>query len=103
MTKSKARLYGLEEEERAKREDTAYKGGNTNEDIDNFTLDLEDMEASPSQPQQQPRLSVKDSHMQLLMLSIASTCFLTDSTISNVQRRLCNERWMISVHTPPFR
>ena len=48
MTKSKARLYGLEEEERAKREDTAHKDGNTNEDIDNFTLDLEDMEASPT-------------------------------------------------------
>ena len=96
----KARLYCLKEEERAKGEDIAYKGGNTNEDIDNFTLDLEDMEASPSQPQQQPQLSVRDSHMHLLMLSIASTCFLVDSTISNVHRKLCNGCWMISVRTP---
>ena len=48
MMRSKARLYGLKEEERAKGEDTAHKGGNTNEDIDNFTLDPKDMEASPS-------------------------------------------------------
>jgi len=51
MTRSKARLRGLEEgEERAKGEDTTHEGGNTDEDIDNFTLDPKDMEASPFQP-----------------------------------------------------
>ncbi|KAL0001268.1 hypothetical protein SO802_015049 [Lithocarpus litseifolius] len=51
MTRSKARLHGLEEgEKRVKGEDTAHEGGNTDEDIDNFTLGPEDMEASPSQP-----------------------------------------------------
>ena len=49
MTRSKAHLNVLrEEEERAEGEDTAPEGGNTNEDINNFTLDLEDMEASPT-------------------------------------------------------
>nr|POF17240.1 hypothetical protein CFP56_18356 [Quercus suber] len=53
MTRSKACLRGPgEEEERVEGEDTAPKGGNTDEDIDNFTLDPEDMEASPTQPQQ---------------------------------------------------
>ena len=56
MTRSKACLCGLEEgEERAKGEDTTHEGGNTDEDIDNFTLDPEDMEASPFQPQEQPQ------------------------------------------------
>ena len=51
MTRSKARFPVLrEEEERAEGEDIAFEGGNTNEDIDNFTLDPEDMEALPTQP-----------------------------------------------------
>ena len=49
MTRSKACLHGLEDgEERVEGEDTTHEGGNIDEDIDNFTLDLEDMEASPS-------------------------------------------------------
>ena len=44
---------GNEEEDGAQGEDTAYEGGNTDEEIDNFTLDLEDMEASPLQDQPQ--------------------------------------------------
>ena len=56
MMRSKAHLCGSrEEEEKAEGEDTAPEGSNTNEDINNFTLDLEDMEASPSQPQLQPQ------------------------------------------------
>ena len=47
--------------------------------------------------------SLKDSYMHLLMLPIASTCFLIDSTISNVHRRLCNGHWMIIVRTPLLR
>jgi len=44
MIRSKAHLRVLgEEEERAKGEDTAPEGGNTDEDIDNFTLNLEGM------------------------------------------------------------
>ena len=55
MRRSKAHLNVLrEEEERAEGQDTAPEGGNTNEDIDNFTLNPKDMEASPTQPQQQP-------------------------------------------------
>ena len=51
MTRSKARLRGLEEGlERVEGKDTAHEGGNTDEDINNFTLDLKVMEASPSQP-----------------------------------------------------
>ena len=51
MTSSKTRLHVLgEEEERVEGKDTAPEGGNTDEDIDNFTLDPEDMEASPTQP-----------------------------------------------------
>nr|POE76409.1 hypothetical protein CFP56_19856 [Quercus suber] len=46
--------YPQEEKEIAEGEDTASEAGNTNEDIDNFTLDPKDMEASPTQPQQQP-------------------------------------------------
>ena len=50
MTRSKARLRGLEEGlERVGGKDTAHEGGNINEDINNFTLDLEVIEASPSQ------------------------------------------------------
>ena len=49
MTRSKACLLGNEEEEGAQGEDIAHEGGNTDEEIDNFTLDLEDMEASPLQ------------------------------------------------------
>ena len=52
MTRSKARFpVPGEEEERAKGKDTASEGGNTDEDIDNFTLDPEDMEATPTQLQ----------------------------------------------------
>ena len=55
MTRRKARLRGLEQGlERAEGKDTAHEGGNTDEDINNFTLDLKVMEASPSQPQKQP-------------------------------------------------
>ena len=55
MTRSKVHLRGLgEEKERGEGKDTAHEGGNTDEDIDNFTVDLDDMEASPSQPQEQP-------------------------------------------------
>ena len=51
MKRSKAHLCGPgEEEERVEGEDTALEGGNTDEDIDNFTLDPEDMDASPTQP-----------------------------------------------------
>ena len=49
------------------------------------------------------RLSLRDSHMHLLMLPIASTCFFTNLTISSVHRMLCNGCWMIIVHTPPHR
>ena len=49
------------------------------------------------------KLSLRDSHMHLLMLPIASTCFLTNLTISSVQGMLCNGRWMIIMHTPPHR
>ena len=56
MARSKDCLCGpREQEERAEDEDIALEIGNTDEDIDNFTLDLEDMEASPIQPQQQPQ------------------------------------------------
>lgn len=55
MTRIKAHLHGRgEKEESVEGEDTAHKGGNIDEDIDNFTLDPEDMEASPSWPQEQP-------------------------------------------------
>ena len=48
MTRSKPHLCGLEEgEKKVECEDTAHKGSNTDEDIDNFTLGPEDMEASP--------------------------------------------------------
>jgi len=49
MTRSKACLLGNEEEEEAQGENIAHEGGNTDEEIDNFTLDPEDMEASPLQ------------------------------------------------------
>ena len=51
MTRSKAclRVAG-EEEERVEGEDITPEGGKTDEDIDNFTLNLEDMEALPTQP-----------------------------------------------------
>ena len=51
MTRSKARLHVPgKEEERVQGEDTTPEGGNTNEDIDNFSLNPEDMKASPTQP-----------------------------------------------------
>ena len=50
MTRSRAWLRGLEEEG-APSEDTAHEGGNTNDEIDNFTLGPEDMDASPTQAQ----------------------------------------------------
>ena len=53
---SKALLYVPGEEERAKGEDTTPEGGNIDKDIDNFALDPEDMEASPTQPQQRPQV-----------------------------------------------
>ena len=53
MTRSKAHLHGLEEEEGSRGEDIAYKGGNTDDEIDNFTLGPEDIEASPTQAQPQ--------------------------------------------------
>ena len=49
MTKSRAWLRGLEEEEGAPGEDIAHKGGNTDDEIDNFTLGPEDMDASLTQ------------------------------------------------------
>ena len=48
MTRSKACLRDLEEEEGAPDEDTAHEGGNTDDEIDNFTLGPDDMDASPS-------------------------------------------------------
>lgn len=53
MTRSKAWLYGLEEEEWAPSEDTAHEGGNADDEIDNFTLGPEDMHSSPTQAQRQ--------------------------------------------------
>ena len=73
VTRSKARFpVPGEEEERAKGKDTASEGGNTDEDIDNFTLDLEDMEATPTQLQQQPQAqpcapSHAPNHINLLL------------------------------------
>ncbi|KAK9988628.1 hypothetical protein SO802_028867 [Lithocarpus litseifolius] len=57
MTRSKAHLRGLEEEEGALNEDTAHEGGNIDDEIDNFTLGQDDMDASPTQaqPQEQPQ------------------------------------------------
>ena len=55
MTRSKACLLGTKGEaegEGAKGEDIAIKD-NTDEEIDNFTLGLDDMQASPSQAQPQ--------------------------------------------------
>lgn len=53
IMRSKARLHGHEErEDRVEGKDTAHEGGNTNEEIDWFTFEPEDMEASPSQPQE---------------------------------------------------
>ena len=49
ITRSKACLCGHEEEERAPGKDTTHKGGNTNDEIDNFTLGPNDMGASPTQ------------------------------------------------------
>ena len=49
MTRSKAQLRGLEEKEAAPGKDTTYKDGNTDDEIDNFTLGPKDMEASPTQ------------------------------------------------------
>lgn len=53
MTRSKAWLRGLEEEGWAPGEDTTHKGGNTDVEIDNFTLGPEDMDTSPTQAQRQ--------------------------------------------------
>ena len=50
MTRSKACLYGLEEEEVASNEDTAHEGEKTNDEIDRFTLEPKDMEVLPIQP-----------------------------------------------------
>lgn len=51
MTGSKAWLHGLAEEKEAPDEDITHEGGNTDDEIDNFTLVLEDMDASPTQSQ----------------------------------------------------
>lgn len=51
MTKSKARL--LSNEEGAQEEATSAEGGDIEDEIDWFTLGLEDMQASPSQAQPQ--------------------------------------------------
>nr|POE72540.1 hypothetical protein CFP56_33857 [Quercus suber] len=45
----KACLRGLEEEEGTPGEDNAHEGGNTDDEIENFTLEPKDMEASPTQ------------------------------------------------------
>ena len=50
MTRSKARLRGLEEEEVASNEDIAHEGEKSDDEIDRFTLEPKDMEASPTQP-----------------------------------------------------
>ena len=57
MTRSRAWLRGLEKEEGAPGEDIAHEGGNTDDEIENFTLGPEDMDASPTQaqPQEQPQ------------------------------------------------
>lgn len=54
MTRSKARLSGNEEEERAQGEDIAPEDGNIDEEIDNY---LDDIQA---QPQVQPQALVQD-------------------------------------------
>nr|POF20278.1 hypothetical protein CFP56_49194 [Quercus suber] len=51
MTRSKTHLHCFEEEEGAPGENTEAELGNTNEEIDRFTLGPEDMEASPTQTQ----------------------------------------------------
>ena len=51
MTRSKARLCGLEEEEGAPGEGTAHEGSNTDDEIDNFTLGPKYMDASLTQAQ----------------------------------------------------
>nr|POF08079.1 hypothetical protein CFP56_51390 [Quercus suber] len=56
MMRSKACLLGTKgepEEEGAQGEDTTAEGGNTDEEIDNFTLGPDDMQASPLQAQPQ--------------------------------------------------
>nr|POF27465.1 hypothetical protein CFP56_08802 [Quercus suber] len=49
MTRNKAHLHGLEEEEGAPSEDTTHECGNTDDEIDKFTLEPEDTEALPTQ------------------------------------------------------
>ena len=50
MTRNKTRLRGLEEEEVASNEDIAHEGEKTDNEIDRFTLEPKDMEASLTQP-----------------------------------------------------
>ena len=50
MTRSKARLHGLKEEEGAQDEDTAHEVEKIDDEINRFTLEPDDMEASPTQP-----------------------------------------------------
>ena len=45
MTRNKTHLYGLEEEEGALGENTTHEGGNTDDEIVNFTLEAEDTKA----------------------------------------------------------
>ena len=58
MTRNKTRLHGLEEEEGAPGENTTHEGGNTDDEIVNFTLEVEDTKALPTQaqPQEQPQV-----------------------------------------------
>ena len=49
MTRNKTRLHGLEEEEGAPGENTTHEGGNTDDEIVNFTLEVEDTKALPTQ------------------------------------------------------
>ena len=51
MTRNKAHLCGLEEEEGAPGEDTTHEGGNTNDEIDSYTLEPKDTKALPTQAQ----------------------------------------------------
>nr|POE57986.1 hypothetical protein CFP56_32760 [Quercus suber] len=69
MTRSKAHLPGIEGEakgEGAQGEDIAAKGGDIDEEIDNFTLGSDDMQASPSQAQPQAP-SQAPNHLDLLL------------------------------------
>nr|POE84630.1 hypothetical protein CFP56_73576 [Quercus suber] len=83
MTRSKAHLHGLgEEEERGEGKDTAHEGGSMMKILITSPLILKTWKPHLHCLWSSHRHSLKDSHMHLLMLPIASTCFLIDSTIS---------------------